>query len=176
MKSVIKWSGIIAFVAIIGFSFAACGGGKTLNSPEELEAYLDSQSANSPDKPIKVTMSANGSMLPEIEAVIKNADKYVSLNLSGNALTTIPRRAFQHCETLVSITIPNSVTSIEDLAFWTCDNLISVTFQGTITESNFKISAFAGGNMASDLRDKYLYEGIGTYTRPNGFNTIWTKK
>jgi len=53
MKNTIKLIGIIALVAIVGFSMAACtgggGGGKSINSADELKAYLDSQPANSPD-------------------------------------------------------------------------------------------------------------------------------
>ena len=99
MKNTIKVFGIIAFVAVFTLSTASCsgqssGGGKSLNSAEELKAYLNKQPANSPDKPIKVTMSANAPMLPKIQDAINSAGKYVSLNLTGNALTTIPDDAF----------------------------------------------------------------------------------
>jgi HKD family nuclease len=89
-------------------------GGQTINSAEDLKKYLDSQPANSPDKPIKISMSVNAPMLPKIVEAINSAGKYVNLNLSGNALTTIPEWAFSNereetgCDTLVGITIPNS--------------------------------------------------------------------
>jgi len=148
MKNTIKVLGIIAFIAVFTFSAATCsaqsgGGGKALNSPEALKEYLDSQPANSPDKPIKVSMGANELMLPKIRDVLNSAGKYVSLNLTGNALKTIPERAFsdsridnslnKECEALVSITIPNGVTSIGEAAFFGCTNLTSVNIPNSVT-------------------------------------------
>jgi len=124
---------IIAIIAVIGFTMIACnksggssigGGGKSLNSPEALKEYLDSQPANRSDKPIKVSMVANELMIPKIRDVLESLGKYVSLNLTGNALTTIPYYAFQKCK-LVSITIPDSVTSIGEWAFYDCTSLAS---------------------------------------------------
>jgi hypothetical protein len=188
----------IAIILVIGLTMIACnkssssgsssgGGGKSLNSPEALKEFLDSQPANSPDKPIKVSMAINDLMLKNVAGVIRSAGKYVSLNISGNALTIIPYNAFydedqeKDCETLVSITIPDSVKSIEDSAFSGCTSLTSViignsvtsigsyafadciissvTFQGTISSGKFDSDAFYG-----DLRDKYFDGGIGTYT------------
>jgi len=138
MKNLFKVFGIIALVAVFTLSAVSCsgqssGGGKTLNSPEALKEYLDKQPANSPDKPIKVSMGANELMLPKIRDVLKSAGKYVSLNITGNALTTIPEEAFKECETLVGITIPNTVTSIGEKAFDGCNNLTSVTIPNTVT-------------------------------------------
>jgi hypothetical protein len=156
MKNLIKVFGIIALVAVIGLTMLACnksgsssgsdnskssgGGGKTLNSPEALKEYLDKQPANSPDKPIKVSMTINDPMLKSVVDVIKSAGKYVSLNITGNALTNIPKKAFESCETLVNITIPNSVTSIGDSAFDSCTNLASVTIPNSVTSIGY--SAF----------------------------------
>jgi hypothetical protein len=75
-------------------SVVSGGGGKSFNSAEELKAYLDKQPAYSPDKPIMVTMNANAPMLPNIVRAINSAGKYVSFNISGNALTVIPDSAF----------------------------------------------------------------------------------
>jgi Flp pilus assembly protein protease CpaA len=217
MKSTLKVI-CIALATIFALSAAACSGGKSINSPEALKEYLDSRPANSPDKPIKVSMSVNDQTLKEIAEVIVYADRYVSLNLSGNALTSFPYGAFMDCANLTSVTIPNSVTNIGDSAFFGCNSLTSVTipnsvtsigefafagcdslanvtipngvinigsfafpfcaslasvtFQGTIPSSGFDSSAFNG---LGDLREKYLANGIGTYTRPGG-GTEWTKK
>jgi len=117
-------------VAVIALSIVGCSGGdggKTLTSPEALKAYLDKQSANSTEKPIKVSMGVNEPMLPKIVEVINSTGKYVSLNLTGNILTEIPEKAFNNCKMLVSVTIPKSVTSIEVEAFRGCEKLASVT-------------------------------------------------
>jgi hypothetical protein len=153
------------------------GGGRNINSADALKTYLDKQPANSPDKPIKVAMKANDAMLKSIAKIINDAGKYVSLDLSGSPLTTIPGEAFGHnqytgCKMLVGIIIPNSVNRIEFPAFSQCPNLVSVTFQSIIASNNFN-NSFDG-----DLEDKYLAGGIGTYTTtaPVGYNSKWTKQ
>jgi hypothetical protein len=62
-------------------------------------------------------MKANDLMLEKIAEVIYEAGKYVFLNFTGNALTTIPGirfdgGPFSRCITLAGITIPDSVTEL----------------------------------------------------------------
>jgi hypothetical protein len=155
MKNLFKLIGIIAIIAVIGFTMIACnksggssgsdsskssgGGGKNINSAEELKEYLDKQPVNGPDKPIKVSMIINDPMLKSVVDVIKSAGKYVSLNITGNALTIIPKKSFEKCETLVGITIPDSVTSIEEDAFknttWLNNHADGVVYLGKIVFS-----------------------------------------
>jgi hypothetical protein len=165
----------IAIIMVIGFTMTAClgGGGKSLNSPEALKEYLDKQPANSPDKPIKVSMTINDPMLRSVVVVLMSAGKYVSLNLTGNALTNMgDNGAFYNCKTLVGITIPESVTYINPEVFKNCDNLINVTFKGKISEDKLYRGSFDG-----DLREKYLKGGPGTYTTTNpGWRAEWTKQ
>jgi len=187
----------IALVTVFTFLAATCSGGvgKSLNSPEALKEYLDSQPANSPDKPIRVSMGINDPMLRDVIGVIRKANKYISLNITGDALKTINREAFESCTNLVSITIPSSVTSIkhaafqdcknlasvtigsgvtsiESGAFYKCPSLTSVTFQGTILELDERAFWWI------ELRDKYLAGGIGTYktTAPEDYKAVWTKQ
>jgi len=138
-----KFKVIIAFFAVtILFFVSACT--QSINSPEALKEYLDKQPANTPYKPIKVTMSVNDLSIGKICGVLNSAGKFVSLNLSGNALTTIPNWAFCEifyrfdereiieCATLTAITIPKSVTSIGECAFIGCKNLASVTIPDSV--------------------------------------------
>jgi hypothetical protein len=131
--------GLLAVIFTLTFtalSFTGCsgtgGGGKSLNSATELKEYLDKQPANSPDNPIKVAMKVNDMMFEDIVKVINDAGKYVSLDLSGSPLTTIPERAFYECEALASITIPNSVISIGAGAFSECTSLASITIPNSV--------------------------------------------
>jgi hypothetical protein len=124
-------------VAFIWFPFSSCfgqsSGGKAINSADALKEYIDSQPANSPDKPIKVAMKANEMMLNDIVSVINKAGKYVSLNLTGSPLKIIPMKAFFECISLASVTIPTGVTSIEVLAFSGCRSLASISLPNSVT-------------------------------------------
>jgi len=142
MKKTIKLLGLIAFVVIIGLLMAACtgggsGGGKSINNADDLKAYLDKQPANSPDNPIKVAMKLNEQMVENVKEAINAAGKYVSLNLTGSPLTTIPYDAFSGCKSLVGITIPNSVTEISGGAF-SGTGLTSITIPDSVTSISYQ--------------------------------------
>ena len=51
----------------------------------------------------------------------------------GLPVTSIGERAFESCEDLSSITIPNSVTSIEYFAFYRCLSLTNITIPNSVT-------------------------------------------
>jgi len=137
MKKTLKIS--IAFIAVFILTTAVCFG-QNVNSVEELRTYLNSQPANTPNNPIKVSINANEQMFEDITDAIFKSGKYVSLTLSGNTLKTIPDRAFAfrigifaELKNLVGITIPNSVTSIGRSAFSNCEGLTSVTLPNNLT-------------------------------------------
>ena len=50
-----------------------------------------------------------------------------------DSVTTIGDNAFEYCSNLTSVTIPNSVTTIGEHAFYSCDDLTSVTIPNSVT-------------------------------------------
>jgi len=68
------------------------------------------------------------------------------------------------------------------VAFDSCRSLTDVTFLGIIATDDLGGSYYIGGPFYSpfmgDLRDKYLTDGIGTYTTtaPVGSSSVWMKQ
>ena len=73
------------------------------------------------------------------EATITVVDKSISgdivipSTLGGYPVTTIGWGAFEDCDDLTSVTIPDSVTSIGDGAFAECESLTNVTIPDSVT-------------------------------------------
>ncbi len=95
----------------------------------------------------------------------------------------IAEDAFARCDTLISVTIPDSVTSIEDSAFYYCTSLTSITIPDSVTAigmNAFYNSAYY--NNEENWTDKVLYIGnhlidaktslSGKYTVRPGTKTI----
>lgn len=62
--------------------------------------------------------------------------------IDGKAVTSIGKYAFNWCDNLTTIIIPNSVISIENNAFNWCNNLTNITIPNSVT--NIGGSAFEG--------------------------------
>jgi len=167
MKNVFKLIGIIALVAIIGFSMTACGKGSTSGKSSTSgggETNGKAEATETQDK-LKFTR-VSGVYLVEaandkISGAIVIPDTY-----KKSPVVQIGTMAFRNCNAITSVTIPASVTTIGSGAFEGCTSLTSVTFQGRLI-INSK-SSFPG-----DLEAKY--KAAGTYTRPAGSDT-WTNQ
>jgi hypothetical protein len=126
--------------------------------------------------------SASGSVtIPEgVTSIGRNAFRGCT-SLTGitipASVTAIGQAAFDECTGLTSITIPEGVTAIGNYAFSYCLSLTNVIFAGTIASASFStIDTFPG-----DLRDKFYATDSangtpGTYTRPSGSSTTWTRQ
>ena len=66
------------------------------------------------------------------EESFKDCESLASLTIP-DSVTTIGDRAFDGCAGLTSVTIPDSVTTIDNDAFSYCTSLTSVTIPGSVT-------------------------------------------
>ena len=94
------------------------------------------------------TVAVTGAITNDTVSAIKNAlqnnsSAMVSLDLSGTTgLTEIPDEAFDSCNNLTNVIIPDGVTTIGYYAFSSCSSLTSVTIPDSVTSIGY--SAFSG--------------------------------
>jgi hypothetical protein len=141
MKNTIKLFGIIAIVAVIGFTMFACATasfGEVIKNAEALREYLQSQPANSPDAPLEITINnISSSMLKDVGDVLRSTDKYVSLKLTAFplAINRIEDSTFRDCWSLTNLDLSSSaVYTIGNDAFRRCINLASITLPYDLSE------------------------------------------
>ena len=86
----------------------------------------------------------------------------------------IRKYAFYNCESLTSITIPNSVTSIDDYTFYYCISLTSVTIGNSVT--SIGDSAFYSSGLTSiTIPDSVTSIGDNAFYNCSGLKTVFYK-
>ncbi|WP_134388406.1 leucine-rich repeat domain-containing protein [Flavobacterium psychrophilum] len=123
---------------------------------------------------VKVARNANFTGAAEIpETVAYNSENY--------AVTAIGESAFEHCNNLTSVTIPNSVTTIGNYTFVGCSGLISVTIPNSVTTIGDGSFARCSGltsvtipNSVTTIGDEAFADcsGLTSVTIPNSVTTI----
>ncbi|KUM16941.1 hypothetical protein ATB90_12300 [Flavobacterium psychrophilum] len=105
----------------------------------------------------------------------------VAYNSENYAVTAIGEDAFEHCNNLTSVTIPNSATSIGRYAFVGCSGLISVTIPNSVTTIGDEAFADCSGltsvtipNSVTDIENGAFFScsGLTSVTIPNSVTTI----
>ena len=76
--------------------------------------------------------------------VIADIPETVTYEETTYSVTSIGDYAFQHKDSLISVTIPNSVTAIGDYAFQSCYGLTSVTIGNGVTSIGQLLFSFCG--------------------------------
>ena len=69
----------------------------------------------------------------------------VTYNGKTYSVTSIGACAFYDCNSLTSITIPNSVTSIGNRAFYNCESLTSITIPNSVTSIDWQAFCYCTG-------------------------------
>ena len=83
------------------------------------------------------------------------------------SVTSIGEDAFDGCDSLTSVTIPNSVTSIGERAFCDCSSLTSVAIPNSVTSIGF--GAFLA---CTSLTSMFVEDGNTTYDSRNNCSAI----
>ena len=108
-----------------------------------------------------------------------NKNKLKSIGLSN--IEYIGIAAFSGCESLQSVTIPNSVTRIGDRAFSSCKSLQSVTIPNSVTSIGDRVfirckslQSVTIPNSVTSIGDRafYLCESLQSVTIPNSVTSI----
>ena len=93
--------------------------------------------------------------------------------------TNIAASTFNNCDSLTSVTIPNSVTKIGDLVFGWCTGLTSVTIPNSVTKignyafAEAKIPSFSMGKGVKSIGNCAFYGfSTGTMTIPSSVTSI----
>ena len=96
-------------------------------------------------------------------------------------ITTIGDYAFRNCDSLTSVTIPDSVTTIGDKAFYDCDGLTSITIGDSVTTIGYGAFEFCDsltivtiGDSVTMIGDKAFYDcdSLTSVTIPDSVTSI----
>ena len=93
------------------------------------------------DTVLKLPENYNGQNYEIYSYAFSDCNSLTSITIP-NSVTSIGQYAFYGCSSLTSITIPNSVTSIGSYAFYGCSGLTSITIPNSVT--SIGSSAFEG--------------------------------
>jgi hypothetical protein len=201
MKNTIKWLGVIALIAAIGFSMAAC----SKATPDTDFRYEPSGDGKGMvitgyiGKNVNVVIPAKIQKLPVVAVGGFYSTKIISVVIptsvkeirerafSGQGLTSviipasvnkIGDNAFNGCGNLTSVVIPASVNKIGNYAFDGCGNLTSVTFKGkdvVIGNQSFKNCSNLDNLVFTSGTIKLLeYDGVLSIGKKRG-ETIYTE-
>ena len=85
-----------------------------------------------------------------------------------NSVTSIGYAAFRYCSSLTSVTIPNSVTSIGDGAFYNCSGLTSIV----VEQGNAQYDSRENCNAIIETATNNLISGCQNTTIPNSVTSI----
>ena len=101
-----------------------------------------------------------------------SGDITIPATLGGYSVTTIGYMAFDNCDSLTSVTIPDSVTTIGRWAFDDCDSLTSVTIGDSVTTIGDKAFAHCDSLTSVTIPDSVTTIGDAPFAHCNKLTSI----
>ena len=105
----------------------------------------------------------------------------IPATFSGKPVTSINSFAFENCDSLTSVVIPNGVTSIGDKAFYGCSSLTEIVIPNSVTKIGYSVFENCSSLINVEIPNKvtdiasYAFAGCGALTSvviPNGVTSI----
>lgn len=108
------------------------------NSKTETSSNTDSSEIKPSNKELEYTLLSDGTYAVSVGEIAGKSEIVIPATYEGKAVTAIKESAFYGCESLTSITIPESITDIGPYAFSGCSGLTNITLPSNITSiSNY---------------------------------------
>ena len=105
------------------------------------------------------------------DSAFQGCESLTSINIP-NSVTTIGKQAFADCESLTSINIPNSVTTIGNGAFLGCSSLTSINIPNSVTTIGIEAFAFCYSLTSINIPNSVTTIGIEAFGACNSLTSI----